>query len=906
LIRDLGLKCKDCQKVNWVFTENLESEECCGRKLKENGKIYGFRFPINVNKLNTFPQKQIEIDIGEELIKFEKELSSGEFFPSAYIVSGNRGIGKTTYINYLENKLSYGKVPVVNYDVSQFYKFLIVLKKYFLYYLYIIPRYGQHLVNFFRKPSTYKEEKILFVTCNFVKADTKQNIIRKLIRALIITLNKNDLLRIKVNSWTNRKLKFTLNELFKRTFHDISRTETKSRTRILNSILEFAWLPVAFLTLYYLLIPEDYKKALQDIGKTAKGGIEEGLAFDSVWKIIIYAILAFVVGKITFTLERKRANDEQIKTLYDDEIAEIRLLESLKNLKDIGLKVIFVIDELDKIEDDKAIETLIGELKPLFLSGEAAFILVTGQQYMQKLEKSKYELDPVLPSLFSNSYHISLLSKERLDRHFKEIIHFPENLPSSSKFLDNQRLYYESFRDSIILRSNRITRKFIMLLRSEVNWINVDKSTNQKKSPRRLQIRWNKNNRNLDITIGLQKFLKKARRGSNSQDELAYVEVTENDYVEYQSDRELQEIINTFYKDVVECDGKQDTRVYKEAEKDFFLEFIHIIVQRIKDSFPEEFTNEDILAFEQDGEPQGKYPSRYTKNLKIISDKFFLILKNKNIVKKLTTNEGEKETTILFEYTPRFISNEKITDVKNRYISEYNVINELIEEINQEVVGFESADKKADFKKALIKFGISAEQINSLESELVRLQNPPIANDNEKIQDDLKKYGRDIRYLERQILEDYLRYISKKIIMRNILLPQSNNQELSEFINRNIPLDVVWDLGPNRGFLAFEIKTIHLINFSSSYLIRMIRKAKQELEHLNEQRYNSKLILIIFCEVEFIEKLNGYTSSLFSRGQVVENEHFKILTINKNRSLDDTTIREHVEKVIKGIDFTKD
>ncbi|MGG0251601.1 P-loop NTPase fold protein [Peribacillus frigoritolerans] len=303
MIENLGVKCTNCKKVHWIYTKNSETEKCCGINLVESGEIYGFRFLIDINKLQTSPEKQIDLTVGEELMKFEKELSVKSLSQSAYIISGNRGVGKTTYINYLENKLSF-KGVTGSADISQFSKFITSLKRQVFYYGLTPLRVWKNIINFFRKPSSYMENNILFVTCNFVKSDTKQNIIRKLIRSLIITLNKNEAIRNKVNTWNNRKIRITLNELFKRTFHDITKTETNSSTRILNSLLELSWIPALIVAIYYFL-PENNKQVLQEFVKSAKKGLEAELTFDSIWKVFLFILVAFIISKLTFTLEKK-------------------------------------------------------------------------------------------------------------------------------------------------------------------------------------------------------------------------------------------------------------------------------------------------------------------------------------------------------------------------------------------------------------------------------------------------------------------------------------------------------------------------------------------------------------------------------------------------------------------------
>ncbi|MGG0251600.1 hypothetical protein ABEY24_25250 [Peribacillus frigoritolerans] len=459
-----------------------------------------------------------------------------------------------------------------------------------------------------------------------------------------------------------------------------------------------------------------------------------------------------------------------------------------------------MIDELDKIEDDKAIETLIGELKPLFLSGDATFILVTGQQYVQKLEKAAYELDPVLPSMFSNSYHIPLLTKERLDQHFKEIVHFPEN--ALELFSEKQRIYYESFRDAMILRSNRITRKFIMLLKSEVNWSNTDQQLSKRKIRSPIKLGWNKVGKKFNISIELHKPVVLSNIVEQKKRDLTYIEITENNYIEYQSDSELQTILHLFYKVVIEADNNH-AKVYKKEEKDFLLEFMHIIIQRIKESIGEGFTRKDALAFDVEGISQDKYPSRYIKNLKRISENFFSVLKDNKIVSELKLADKEKGIEILYEYTPKLMSKEQIETVRTKYIIEYYMVCELIEEMKRETF-------KSKYIDVLVEFGIPNSEITYLENKLIFLENISKINESEDENEQvlMSNYRTEFLDFENLLLEYYTKYISKKIIEQDTLLSLSNNQDEHVVRRRRGPgPDVVMNLG-EFGFLGFEIRVI--------------------------------------------------------------------------------------------------
>ncbi|WP_242303035.1 hypothetical protein [Bacillus cereus group sp. BfR-BA-01495] len=163
------------------------------------------------------------------------------------------------------------------------------------------------------------------------------------------------------------------------------------------------------------------------------------------------------------------------KTLYDDEIAELRLIEAIDKLsgKESGSnlknKLVFVIDELDKIEDTDILNTLLGQLKPLMLEGNANFITIGGQKlyYMYELEKEVE--DPLFHSVFSRHIHVPLPQRREFHQYFHGLIE--NNSLNSSSSTD----LISIFVDSLVLRSNRSLRIFINLLKHNIKWDNDGK-----------------------------------------------------------------------------------------------------------------------------------------------------------------------------------------------------------------------------------------------------------------------------------------------------------------------------------------------------------------------------------------------------------------------------------------------
>ncbi|WP_233880203.1 P-loop NTPase fold protein [Virgibacillus halodenitrificans] len=391
------------------------------------------RYKVNFEGLNSAPSKSVGPEVNK--ISLIKELKHGN--PSSFIISGYRGAGKTSYINYVED-----------------------------------------LIDIENKNKKKSEEHILFIKCNFSKEESKTNILRKLIRNLWVKTQEEKDIRKKIKN----PIKKEFDLLYKRTFYNVdeinrSSTETiRSSELKLNSLVIFAFILIAVIPLIYNINSEEIIKMVKDAFST-KGWL---IGFSSIFSIggfLLYVWLRKVIIKKTREVE--------CKTLYDDEIAELKLFEVINKLEKVKIKTIFVIDELDKVDNDEDLERLISELKPLILSGTATFILVTGQKLYYQLEKSKYLDDAILPNLFINPYHIPLLDIESFRKLYEEIVLYDNAKDKEA---------YDEYFSTIILRSNRSPRKFLNLIRNDLIWegneayIEIENTNNNTKMLKSLTI----------------------------------------------------------------------------------------------------------------------------------------------------------------------------------------------------------------------------------------------------------------------------------------------------------------------------------------------------------------------------------------------------------------------------------
>ncbi|MBL0742631.1 ATP-binding protein [Chryseolinea lacunae] len=374
------------------------------------------RIPIDYKKLTDSPYSRAN----QSFFNFSKadthdfvhDLVHGN--PTCYLISGYRGVGKSSFIKKLEEE------------------------------------------------AKGKSTNSLFVYLNFAKHEPKSILLRKLIRNFYLRLTDSENDSLYSGLETNQELKVPLehfHELYDRTFFDVSKNSniknTKSQKTIWKieaNLAKIASVVCGFVAFVFLSSSLDLK----------------------VWQSYIVIILSaafmtmpflslFDFSKVDEDHEEKTSENSRSQ-LYDDEIAEYSLIKVLSSLKD-HVKVMFVLDELDKVSDDRLVEDLINELKPIMLSGLASFIVVAGQNLYYNYFSSHTKDDSPLSSLFAKDHHIPLLSPSEFRLLFKKTIRTDARDLSEedSKLLD-------SFVSYLILSSKRIPRRFISLIRQNLVW----------------------------------------------------------------------------------------------------------------------------------------------------------------------------------------------------------------------------------------------------------------------------------------------------------------------------------------------------------------------------------------------------------------------------------------------------
>ncbi|XEC96598.1 P-loop NTPase fold protein [Paenibacillus tarimensis] len=348
-------------------------------------------------------------DNKELISQIKQEILNGT--PTCYLVSGYRGVGKTSFIKRVEQET--------------------------------------------------KEEnsQIVFIKLNISKYEDYSMLLRKIIREVYLSIS--DTHNINELRKQNKEIITSLELLYERTFHEVIGSQKNS---IKHEDLSLKNIQINIKKLIALLI------TLLLAGLNIKFNLIDWL-FNLKNNKYIDLILFFILGlwsalesiKINRKINQNKTDISEIsrKTLYDDEIAEYQLNRTLKNLNQIKVIPIFIIDELDKIDELENVEKLIAELKPLMLSGLASFILVSGQNLYYKFHTAHIHDDALIASIFSKSVHIPLLTT-------KEFIDLFSKVLNNSNLVNNRSVNY--FVKSKVLNSNRLPRRFLNLIRQNLIW----------------------------------------------------------------------------------------------------------------------------------------------------------------------------------------------------------------------------------------------------------------------------------------------------------------------------------------------------------------------------------------------------------------------------------------------------
>jgi Cdc6-like AAA superfamily ATPase len=180
----------------------------------------------------------------------------------------------------------------------------------------------------------------------------------------------------------------TVSDLYKRTFWEIKNERSWSNERI--SELKVTLQPKDLVKKLLLAITPVFLPLLTE-------ALIQVFSFQQTFiitKWIIYAMLFLwsVLNVFSFTRQYKKSSSDLTleSSIADDDITNNFLEKLLDKFQALDYKLVFVLDELDKV-DDEDLDKLLKEMKPWLVRGKADFIVIAGQKltlrYYQLKEK---------------------------------------------------------------------------------------------------------------------------------------------------------------------------------------------------------------------------------------------------------------------------------------------------------------------------------------------------------------------------------------------------------------------------------------------------------------------------------------------------------------------------------------
>ncbi|HKE56442.1 MAG TPA: hypothetical protein VKB46_07070 [Pyrinomonadaceae bacterium] len=236
-------------------------------------------------------------------------------------------------------------------------------------------------------------------------------------------------------------------------------------------------------------LEEAYIRATYKVTMTRADGAERKAEFGSSFaidpgklvggNIVGIELGKFLEGGIKKT-STKRINRELSLLDYDENAAEedlSRLIRSLAVPRPlygtwgnwVRIKLVFVFDELDKMDIDLGLKPMIEGLKNLFLQQYAVFLLVTSKRFYYDLLKDRAIEDAMLNSYFSAIVHVPLLSLGEVRKMVEDWIDW-NVIPSVRERPQAENKLIEQLTRVLLYRSLGNPRDIIRELRKMQQW----------------------------------------------------------------------------------------------------------------------------------------------------------------------------------------------------------------------------------------------------------------------------------------------------------------------------------------------------------------------------------------------------------------------------------------------------
>jgi len=207
--------------------------------------------------------------------------------------------------------------------------------------------------------------------------------------------------------------------------------------------------------------------------------LTSGVLLNNLWARIICGFLGISFLSLSFTWKKSWSeillNEKSLIIDDSTEYLEIEFENWLKKQKNKDKKIIFVIDELDKIDEKKSFE-VIKEYKNLFTRSFAHFIFVAGQDAFELVNNDREnsaDEGGIFPTLFTHVLYLPLPKSNEIKLYLKEI--FNENEDGNEEETNNliNYLLFRSGNDFFELK--RRIGDLISFDEKEASFIDVEK-----------------------------------------------------------------------------------------------------------------------------------------------------------------------------------------------------------------------------------------------------------------------------------------------------------------------------------------------------------------------------------------------------------------------------------------------
>lgn len=158
---------------------------------------------------------------------------------------------------------------------------------------------------------------------------------------------------------------------------------------------------------------------------------------------------------------------------YDEDRAEedviqfIAMLSTPRTLDGTTsrIKLVFIYDEMDKMEVEQGQSALIGQLKNLLLTRHAVFILVTSKEFYYMLLDARKKEDSILGSVFSSMITVPMFDSANTNDLLMKFI------TDSSKLTERESILIGNVARYLTYRARGLPREIIRELRSMQQWV---------------------------------------------------------------------------------------------------------------------------------------------------------------------------------------------------------------------------------------------------------------------------------------------------------------------------------------------------------------------------------------------------------------------------------------------------